>query len=207
MVLIWAPSDRDPLPYYPGNTEVGFAPPVRSRGHCECWRRRRGRWPAGPLNSVPTCQTTATSLGLRRDLHTVPSGMRIPGYMLDTPPTALSPSDRAFQNNQKPSIDETGQARHVPRGAVPGAAGLRPGRRLLEVTTEALAHFLPIGHHTLGSLKSGSQVATGGRTMCPVPQLPGRTCGEEMQHHDIPQEETILGWRGPCQGPPHTAAQ
>lgn len=76
---------------------------------------------------------------------------------------------------------------HLPRGAVPDVTGLKPGQRLLEGITKGLAHCLPIDHHTPGSLDAGSQVATGGRTPCPVTKLPDRLCRKEMKGHDSPE--------------------
>ena len=53
---------------------------------------------------------------------------------------------------------------HVPGRAVPDVAGLKPSLGLLEVAAEGLAHFLPTGRHTLGSLNLASSTATGDRT-------------------------------------------
>lgn len=69
---------------------------------------------------------------------------------------------------------------HIPRGAVPDVTGLEPSHRLLEVLTEGLTHFLPVGHYALGSLNSGSQVAASGRTMCPATKLPESLYGKEV---------------------------
>lgn len=78
---------------------------------------------------------------------------------------------------------------HIPRGAVPDVTGLKPSQRLLEVTAEGLAHFLSIGCHTLGSLDSGSQRATGGRAVCPVTKVPKRLCRKETNVMTVPDEK------------------
>lgn len=98
-----------------------------------------------------------------------------------------SPNDGAFKTSKNLVLMRSGEGFHVPRGAVPDVTGLRPRERLLEVTAEGLTHFLPIGHHALGSLNSGSPAATGGRTWCPVTKLPKRLCRKEMKCHDSPE--------------------
>lgn len=91
---------------------------------------------------------------------------------------------------------------HLPCWAVPDVTGLKPSQWLLEVITQGLTHFLPNGHHTLGSLNTGSQMTTGGRTMWPVTRLPKRLCRKKTKYHDSPKREMMMSWRGHSQKPP-----
>ena len=69
-------------------------------------------------------------------------------------------------------------------GAVLVVTGLECSSWLLDLVTEGLTDFLPIGHQALGSLNSGFQVAARVRTMSPVTKLPESLCRKKRNVTD-----------------------